>query len=113
MIYNGIFEGNRQYGDIYRKLNIYAGQDKLDLRHDLMNHSREFSVGYLGSGPSQTSLSILSHAMGDEFALKYYMRFRNDVIAKLNQKEDFALRSRDIEYWADEIIRKEERDEAR
>jgi hypothetical protein len=113
MIYNGIFEQIKHDDGVFTELNIYAGEEKLDLRHDLMNHSQQFSVGFLGSGPSQASLSILAHAMGEEFGLKHYMRFKCDVIAGLKQDEDFALRFKDIVRWAEKIASEEKSYETR
>lgn len=61
-------------------------------RTDLRNHSPDgFEWGYFGSGPSQLALAILAdhfrYALGsddaDELALRYYQRFKEQVISRL------------------------------
>lgn len=65
----------------------------LPLRLDLRNHSPTgFAWGYNGSGPAQLSLALLAHATGDdEIALEFYQRFKDRVIARLPQGENFRL----------------------
>jgi hypothetical protein len=73
----------------------------LNPRWDLANHSPDgFAWGYGGSGPSQLSLAILADHTGDkEFALKYYMDFKWDVISNLDMNNGFKLKSEDVQKW--------------
>jgi hypothetical protein len=58
----------------------------LAVRLDLRNHSPDgFEWAYNGSGPSQLSLAILAHEYGDIVAQKYYIAFRERVVAKLGK----------------------------
>ena len=64
---------------------IVSGKQLLPERSQkLVNHSPDgFSWGYVGSGPSQLSLAILLEFMPSDLALKYYQRFKWNVVAKL------------------------------
>jgi len=54
----------------------------------LRNHSPTgFSWGYLGSGPSQLALAVMLVLHGPERAQDCYMKFKEDIIAKLPQKD--------------------------
>lgn len=56
----------------------------LPLRLDLRNHSPTgFEWGYGGSGPAQLALAILADCVGDEVALRVYMTFKFERIARL------------------------------
>ena len=68
----------------------------LDARRDLVNHSPTgFEWGYAGSGPAQLALAILTDAVrtqhpgaeawADEFSLRWYQRFKDDVVAMLDR----------------------------
>lgn len=77
----------------------------LPLCLDIRNHSPTgFEWGYAGSGPAQLALAILAHATGQTTALKHYMAFKNEVIARLpkagwsithNQVLDFIIKQKE------------------
>jgi Family of unknown function (DUF6166) len=75
----------------------------LNPRVDLVNHSPSgFSWGYGGSGPCQTALAVLAHAVGDERALRLYQKFKEDRIAPLDTHRDWEMTCADIQQWATE-----------
>jgi len=54
------------------------------------NHSPDgFNWGYYGSGCAQLALAIMLET-GDNYA-KYYQKFKEDVIAKLPQGQNFII----------------------
>lgn len=56
----------------------------LPLRLDLRNHSPTgFEWGYGGSGPAQLALAILADCVGDEVAMRVYMTFKFERVARL------------------------------
>jgi hypothetical protein len=58
------------------------GSKPLPIRLDLANHSPDgFAWGYGGSGPAQLALALLADAVGDDVALKFYQRFKSEVVA--------------------------------
>jgi hypothetical protein len=57
---------------------------ELRLRLDLRNHSPTgFEWGYGGSGPAQLALAVCAEAVGDERAMRVYMSFKDQVVARL------------------------------
>jgi len=80
-----IYKGER-LGD---RTKVTVDSFALDPRHDIRNHSPDgFEWGYHGSGPAQLALAILAHEYrddeddeDDEVALKYYTRFKDEVVA--------------------------------
>jgi hypothetical protein len=93
--------------------NVYVDEGAtarlLPLRLDLYNHSPTgFAWGYSGSGPAQLALAILADLMGDALALRYYMRFKFDVISGLDQNKGFAISSDEIEAWLKKVGREEQ-----
>ena len=76
----------------------------LPLRLDLIRHSTAVNWGYGGSGPAQLALAILCWEFGsEEFALRYYQRFKWDVISKIPMDQDLKIRSEEIRGWAERI----------
>lgn len=77
----------------------------LSMRLDLRNHSPAgFSWGYAGSGPAQTSLALLCDATGDvEEAQRYYQLFKEAVIARIPQGEDWEMTDSEILEYLKEI----------
>lgn len=75
VIITGIFENG---------IVTVAGNQLLPERSQkLVNHSPDgFGWGYGGSGPSQLSLAILLLFMPPELALKYYQRFKWNVVSQ-------------------------------
>lgn len=55
-------------------------------------HSDGYEWGYGGSGPAQTSLAILLEVLPSDIALNNYMRFKNEVMSRINQGTDFKIR---------------------
>jgi len=51
---------------------------------EIINHSPDgFNWGYRGSGCAQLALAILLEIFSKETALKYYERFKDEVVASL------------------------------
>lgn len=74
---------------------------KLNPRLDLWNHSPTgFSWGYGGSGPAQLALALIADATQDDaIAMHHYQQFKWDVIAKLDQDENWTLTQQFIIDW--------------
>lgn len=89
-------------GDLIVRVSGPLGSGYLDYslhpRRDLVNHSWEFSWGYLGSGPSQLAFAILMDLWGDaERARRLYQPFKFKVIARLEQGQEWTLMADQIE----------------
>jgi hypothetical protein len=55
---------------------------------EIVNHSPDgFNWSYSGSGCAQLSLAILLEVFDKQTALKYYQRFKDEVIALLPQSD--------------------------
>ena len=68
------------------------GAKPLEPRLDIVNHSPTgFGWGYGGSGAGQLALAILCEFMSDAQAKRHYMKFKWDVIAKLEQDKEWTL----------------------
>ncbi len=82
----------------------------LDPHDDLVNHSSNgFEWGYSGSGPSQLAFAIMfeygkskfpKEIDAYKFAITYYMKFRDDYIASV-QEPSFEISFDQIERWVD------------
>ncbi len=79
---------------------------ELPPRNDLANHSPDgFSWGFSGSGPAQLALAILAHhlahskkrTVADSTALGLYQRFKEVVVAAMDQEEDWVLTANDVD----------------
>lgn len=80
-----------------------GGDEVLDPRNDLVNHSPDgFEWGYGGSGPSQLALAIVADVAGDAAALDLYQAFKADVIAGLDPA-GFALTAGEVRAKLDEL----------
>lgn len=100
-----IFPDKKQvlgYKCIYDEQAIFRDGNIIDTKIDLKNHSPlGLSWGYNGSGPSQAALSVLCNFTKDnEFSLKYYMDFKDDVICQLPLK-DCVIKYSEIQHWVD------------
>ena len=61
-----------------------GAKSQLPLCLDLRNHSPTgFEWGYTGSGPAQLALALLDNVVGSKLALKHYMSYKNEVVARL------------------------------
>lgn len=80
---------------------------EIDYSQTIRHHSEAFSWGYNGSGPSQTALCILLHVLKSEnMAIKYYTKFREDIIAKVpNEIPYFNIRI-DVDDWLRCVVEK-------
>ena len=70
-------------------------------RHTLAwwNHSPTgLEWGYGGSGPAQLALTLLGAVRDKPFAMTYYQRFKQDVVASLKY-DRWDLTRNDIELW--------------
>jgi len=90
------------YKCIYNEQAIFRDGNIIDTKIELKNHSPlGLSWGYNGSGPTQAALAVLcDFTKDDEFSLKYYMDFKNDVICQLPRK-DCVLKYSEIQHWVD------------
>lgn len=90
------------YKCIYKDYAIYKNGNIIEKKLELMNHSPiGLSWGYNGSGSSQTALAVLCDFTQDnEFSLKYYMEFKNEIVCKLPEK-DCVLKYSEIQHWVD------------
>ena len=92
---------------------LIKGQNGHDVTYDeqplspkaslaLRGHSPTgFSWGYGGSGPAQLALALLlHHTQDEEFSLRWYQQFKEDVIARL-PSPDFVLLVTQIEAWVE------------
>ena len=88
------------YKCIYDEQVIFRDGNIIDTKIELKNHSpMGLSWGYNGSGPAQASLAVLcDFTKDDEFSLKYYMDFKNDVICQLPRK-DCVIKYSKIQQW--------------
>jgi len=79
-----------------------GGRVPLPPRLDLIPHSPTgFGWGYGGSGPAQLALALLAHAFGsDEVALRYYQRFKEDVVTPLPGETGWFLEVGTVWRWA-------------
>ena len=70
-------------------------QDSLALRH----HSQTgIEWGFPGSGPMQLALALLLEATDQDTALRYYIRFRDGVIARI-ATDSWATTTADLAKW--------------
>ncbi len=68
------------------------------LRHIKRHSPTGFNYGYMGSGPADLALSILTAIMGKDIAEQYYQRFKFELVA--TQKEDWwILHVHEIRQW--------------
>lgn len=95
---NKIYRGVR---NLLYKATIYVDTTELSPVPSLgiKNYAPEFEWGYLGSGPSQTSLGILYDITNDkELALKYHTDFKYEYIAQFDQ-DGFVLLESQVMSW--------------
>lgn len=83
-------------------MRVYIGGKWLDphASQTVINHSPDgFAWGYMGSGPAQLALAILLHYTNDvELSIRYYQRFKEEIIAPL-PLEHFHLREGRVKKW--------------
>lgn len=59
---------------------------------EVENHSPDgFTWGYRGSGPTQLALAILLEFTGKETALRNYMQFRDEHVARWRKDFDVTI----------------------
>ena len=66
------------------------------LPHRLRHSPDGFEWGYLGSGPSDLALSLLTYWFGEKVADKYYHRYKEAFIGRM-PKEGGILKKEDAE----------------
>lgn len=90
------------YRCIYKDYAIYKNGNIIEKKLELMNHSPYgLSWGYNGSGSYQTALAVLyDFTQDNEFSLKYYMDFQNEIVCNL-PKKDCVLKYCEIQQWVD------------
>ena len=102
-IYHGIArEGHRNVIEDHSVfIEVNGVRKHLPYYSHIKNHSPTgFCWGYGGSGPAQLALALLCDATGDvKLAERYYMRFKDLVIAALNMDADFRLSAIEIDEW--------------
>lgn len=71
----------------------------------IVRHSPDgFQIGYGGSGPADTALSILNDCLGKEQANVLYQSFKWDLVA--GWQEEFSITEMKIKEWAKEEFKK-------
>lgn len=80
---------------------VYEGGITRELRN-IGSHSPDgFQIGYGGSGPSDTALSILADCVGAEMANNFYQRFKQEFVA--GWKESFEITDKEIQDWLNKL----------
>jgi hypothetical protein len=75
----------------------------LQRRPELMNLSPFLDWGYRGAAAQQLALALLADATGsDALALRYYRRYTDDVISKLEL--GFELHAAAVALWAEQQV---------
>lgn len=84
-------------------ISVIDGENKRPLKHIVRHSPTGFSWGYLGSGPADTALSILTDCLGEETANSLYMRFKSEHVATWPYKPGicFEVAEEHIKFWAD------------
>ena len=65
--------------------------------HIVRHSPTGMSCGYLGSGPADLALSLLTDVLGKKIAEKYYQDFKFDVVSKFD--DNWSINEIDIENW--------------
>jgi len=55
-----------------------------------------FAWGYGGAGPRRLGLALLADCLGDELALRHYIRFTEETIRQFPTDGPWSMRSEDI-----------------
>jgi hypothetical protein len=90
---------------------VYVADEKgicrdLDPRLDLANHSPDgVAWGYLGSGPAQLALALLADLLGDDQALAHYQRFKEAVLARWPQDQEWSASETVLRSLFDQVCR--------
>lgn len=71
----------------------------VELVHRGVHSAEGFAWGYAGSGPADLAHSILSIETGEDIGPELYLRFRDDVIARLPHRTHFRLTAGEIREW--------------
>lgn len=74
------------------------------LKHIKRHSPTGMEIGYEGSGPADTALSILTDHMGLPKADRIYQFFKRDIVAKWEREEGicFQITSSEIDEWMKE-----------
>ena len=107
-----------------RRLHVWvvAEQERYSLVH-VVQHSSNLECGYLGSGPADLALSILTDLFNEKPAIvhghlngsitewrsrsrasDFYQAFKRDVIAKLPREGDWQVSEDEINAWIKEFM---------
>jgi hypothetical protein len=95
------------------------GKLPYQLPHVILHSPTGFNCGYLGSGPADLALSILTHYFKEVpqpeswplklereegSASKFYQQFKRDIIGSiiLDSNESYDLRDEQIGHWLEE-----------
>lgn len=82
------------------EVNVVVAGETVRLHHYVNHSPTGFSWGYSGSGPTDLAASLLADRLGYPPALPISARFRDEVIARLDQ-EDFVLKFSEVDAWID------------
>lgn len=73
----------------------------------IVRHSPDgFQIGYSGSGPADTALSILTDCVGRDVANAFYQRFKSKFVS--GWKGSFEITVKEIRGWLLLITKNEE-----
>ena len=111
--------GPHRLRDIVCKRTVDGQARVTGIRHEwVLLSPTGFEWGYLGSGPADLALNILLYATGDrDFARRHFLRFRNEVIARIPQPGrvlpaaevlEWVARFRDDDRASDAVSRRED-----
>jgi hypothetical protein len=76
--------------------------DGVEVPHIVKHSPTGMEMGYFGSGPSDTALSILTMCIGTERAKRYYQNFKFDYVSKWHG--DRIEDEIDIEQWIMDMV---------
>jgi hypothetical protein len=82
------------------EVNVVVAGETTRLHHYVNHSPTGFSWGYSGSGPTDLATSMLADRLGYPPATAIAVRFRDSVIAGLNQ-DDFVLKFSEVDEWID------------
>lgn len=98
----------RQNQDKAGPIDIFVNYNsKITKLVHIVRHSPDgFQIGYSGSGPADTALSILADCVSLDVANAFYQEFKWQIVA--GWKESFEITEKEIKDWILSITKKRE-----